>query len=100
MFRIVNKKDLYFLYEDLAKKKGAFPIWKRDNLWTKWFEIDFKEVNESHKSENKNELIYEILKDIAFKMNSLRIENNYIQRVILHEIGFRFICDVIKYLTL
>lgn len=93
-YRYEVNKESHYIYQEIANKKGSFPIWKNNNFWMKWFELEIKENIDNSKFTNKEDFYFTILIELSTNMYNLNIECKFILGCICDYIAEKFIKDV------
>lgn len=86
-------KSIYYIFQEITRRKGTFEIWRCENFWLDWFE---NEIEETHNSFTEIEDFYfNNLLALSSKMNELKIDKDYIVICIIDNIAKKYIQDKI-----
>ena len=86
-----DKKIDFFLYENIALKKGIFSIWKNFSFWDYFLNEEIKKIKND--SDLSNDYL-RILSDITIKMIYLKIEVHLISRIVKEFLEKNYIKNV------
>lgn len=86
-----EKKNDYYIYQEIGKKLNNYKIWLNKEFWMFWFE---KETNELQNNFSKEDDFYfNILISLASNMSSLNISLYYILKIITKDMASNVISD-------
>jgi len=89
---VSHGKTNFFLFNQFARKKGVFNIWKNSNFWLKFIEF---EMNDK-KIKPSDQTYWTILMDIVFRLNDLNLDNNIIMSLVSDDLAIKLIKNVIE----
>jgi hypothetical protein len=85
-------KSLYFIFQEITRRKGTFEIWRSEEFWTEWFENEIEENNNTFTE--IQDFYFNNLLALTSKMNELKIDKEFIARCIVDNIAKKYIADV------
>jgi len=87
----IEKKEEYYIHQEVAKKLNNYMIWLNEEFWMFWFE---NEINENQNSISKEDDFYfNILISLANNMSSLNISLNQIIKIITKDLASKIFKD-------
>ena len=87
----IEKKKMYYVYQEIVKKQSNFKIWLNEDFWFHWFDLETTEVKNYCSKED--DFYFNILIGLASIMSCLGINLNYIIKIIVQNIATNFFND-------
>jgi hypothetical protein len=87
----MEKKEEYYIYQEIAKKLNNYKIWLNEEFWMFWFEKETNEIQNSFSKED--DFYFNILIALASNMSSLNISLNYIMKIITNDMASNILND-------
>jgi hypothetical protein len=88
-----KNKSLYFIFQEITRRKGTFEIWRSEDFWKEWFESCL--VENTNNFTEIQDFYFNNLLSLSSKMNELKIDKDFIVRCIIENIAKKYITDVI-----
>jgi len=87
----IEKKEEYYIYQEIAKKLINHKIWLNEEFWMFWFEKETNEILNNFSKED--DFYFNILVSLANHMSSLNISLNHILKIITTDMASKIFQD-------
>ena len=87
----MERKEEYYIFQEIAKKLNNYKIWLNEEFWMFWFERETNEIQNSFLKED--DFYFNILISLASNMSSLNISLNYILKIVSKDMASKIFND-------
>jgi hypothetical protein len=81
----------YFIFQEIAKKQGAFSTWMDEDFWR--FYVDMEIVEFENKFDNVDDFYFAVILSVASSMNDLKIEKKFIVPCLIDKIAKNYFIE-------